>query len=200
MNKKLYYFILMGLSILILIYFYNINIESKEQLTKNSIFDMIDSIDNMLLSCITKNGKKELSEYSKMDFAIRYIIDNRDLYKEHIILSDNQNNFVDNGTVYYSMGKVDIQFLQTILDIFFVESNLQQHKFENNNLVNLYFEPMEYIYYDEKNLIDFKQSQNEYIIYIEYTRTLGEFSDKFCVKYILIKDTRFKIVGVTICD
>lgn len=198
--KRTFCWFLMVVSIPILLYFNKLNLQEKELLTKNSIFDMIDNVDNLILSCITKYGVKELSNENKIDFAVRYIIDNRDNYKENIILEEKEDYCLDDGTVCYSFGKVKSEFLAELLNKFFTEINfsIEDYKYFNKGFVNLCFEPMEYIRYDTKTILNVEKIDEKYIVYIQYTRSLAEFEDQFYVKYEFRNEANLKMEDVTI--
>ena len=48
-----------------------------EILTKNSLFDIIDNIGEIAITCLSTDGNRFFSEEDKIDFTMLYIIKNR---------------------------------------------------------------------------------------------------------------------------
>ena len=101
-----------------ILYYNKCNLTKKQLLTKNAIFDIIEEVEDIVISCITKSGNKSLSEENKLDFIIRYIIDNRQRYSSNIIKEESNSYYNKEENILY--GKIKEDYFKEILDEFFV--------------------------------------------------------------------------------
>ncbi len=197
--KKYIFYTLTFVSIIILSYFCKLHFEEKNSLTKSEIWSIIDNIDETLLGSISKTGERELYDSSKMDFMIKYLITNREKYKDAIKTS--QSVLEKDGTIYYNFGKVESQYMYNKIKEIFTSFNYDMESTEiyNNGYIELFYEPTEHISCDCKNIIDLKKKKGYIYMYIEYIRSIGEQTNKFIVEYVVDKYT-YKIASVKICD
>lgn len=161
-------------------------------LTKNSIFDIIYNIDNILISSISSDGEKYLSDENKLDTTLTYIINNMDEYKNYIIPCEY------NGEEIRCFGKIKKdKFTEILLNIFDeIDCDISQYKYYNDGYIDLYFEPCDYFMCDKKNIISASLRGSSYNITVKYTRYLNDMENKLYVKYEL--NNSLKIQNVTI--
>lgn len=198
--KVIYILYIINIILIVSILYYNkCNVTQKELLTKNVIFDIIEDVENIVISCITKSGNSSLSAEDKLDFAINYIIENKqkycsNIYVESLTYFNNEENIL--------IGKVDEEFFRDILESFFLNSNypITEYKFYKDRYVELRTEPKENICWDEKECIKTLNKENRYYIYIKYTRILNDIRNDFYVEYAFDVNDKIRIDNVTIYD
>ncbi|MBO5477437.1 MAG: hypothetical protein J6A15_06790 [Clostridia bacterium] len=197
MKKYIIISILILLSITTIVCYSKYKATQKELLTKNVIFDIIEDVEGIVISCITKSGNKSMSEQDKLDFAVRYIIENRQNFSSDIIKKESTYY---NKEENINFGKVDVKFFNRILNKFFTCSDytITDYKHYKNGFIELDFEPIENTSFDRKEYIDVQVEQDKYIINAKYTRTLNELKNEFYVQYIFNVDENIKISEVTI--
>ena len=78
--KKHIFYLTMSLSILILAFYSFLHFKEKSSLTKENVCSIINNIDGTILAVMAKNGEKELSNNSKLDFVVKYIIENKEKF------------------------------------------------------------------------------------------------------------------------
>ena len=83
MKKYISYIILFTL-IIILGYYSSLHYIESETLTKKQIWSIINNVDGTLLGIMTKNGEKELTDASKIEYTIKYIVHNKEKYIDDI--------------------------------------------------------------------------------------------------------------------
>lgn len=161
-------------------------------LTKNSIFDIIYNIDNILISSISSDGDKYLSDENKLDTTLTYIINNIEEYKDYIIPCEY------NGEEIRCFGKIEVdKFNKICLSIFDkIDYDINQYKYYNDGYIDLYFEPCNYFIWDKKEVISSSLRGSSYNIILKYTRYLNDKENKVYVKYEL--DNSLKIQNVII--
>lgn len=188
-------FIIVILSIIL--YYNKCNATQKDLLTKNIIFDIIEDVENIVISCITKSGNKSMSEQDKLDFAVRYIIDNRQKYNSYIINEQIPTYYNKENIV---LGKVEIDFFNSILEKFFSDVNysLENYKFYKEGFIELNSEPVENTCWDDKECIKMQEEENKYHIYIKYIKLFNDIKNEFYVEYIFDVNEQIKIDEVTI--
>ena len=180
-----------------ILYYNKCNLTKKQLLTKNAIFDIIEEVEDIVISCITKSGNKSLSEENKLDFIIRYIIDNRQRYSSNIIKEESNSYYNKEENILY--GKIKEDYFKEILDEFFVYNySIKEYKFYKDGFIELKSEPCENINWDEKECIRIQEKGNVYYIYIKYIRKLNDIKNEFYVEYIFNVSDKIKIENVTI--
>ena len=85
------------------IYYGNETYNEKEELfLKNKIWQSIDQVDYILLDCMSCSGNDNLTEENKVDFIIRYIIENKNNYISDIDVQNREDYYTYQDTVYYN--------------------------------------------------------------------------------------------------
>ena len=197
--KKYISYIVIFLLIIILGYYSSLHYKEKNTLTKERIWSIINNVDGTLLGSMTKNGEKELSNESKVDYIIKYIIENESKYID--IIEDSNTTLEKYNTTYYNFGKVkEKSFYKLVCDIFYsFDYNLEYSHFYNNRYIELFFEPIEYISCDSKQISSYYIYKGKIYMYIKYTRFMGDISNEFIVKYVFDKNT-YKICNFVILN
>lgn len=198
MKIKLVYILYIINIILISILYYNkYSITSKQLLTKNVIFGIIEDVESIVISCITKSGNKILSEENKLDFAVNYIIENNKKY-EFNISKEKATYYNKEENILF--GKVDEKFFNSILDSLFLNVNysISEYKFYKEGIIELRIEPSENICWDEKEYIKVLRKENKYYIYVKYKKILNGIRNEFFVEYIFDVNNKIRIDNITI--
>lgn len=197
---KKYIIITIFIVIMLLFLGFNSNIEKEEILTKNEIFDIIDNVEKVALCCMSSNGEIEITQDDKLDFMVRYIIENREKYIEYIKPCQIEYK-VFNGTPYFNFGKVTSSFFIAELKKFFtnIDSNISSYKFFEDDFVELYLEPIDYIGYDNRNIESILYENGFEAVYVGYTKNIGNKMIYYKVRYDIEKDTSL-VSNVTICN
>lgn len=197
--KKSIHYLVMFLLILMLLYYSCLHYTEKNTLTKGKIWSIIDNIDGTLLGIMTKNGEKELSDESKIDYLIKYLIENKKRYSNIIEYSD--NTIIKNDTIYYNFGKVKSSNFKYLLNDFFYNFGLEieNHHLFKNNYIELFYEPIDYISSDSSNISSYYIYKGKIYMYVNYYRNIGNVNNCFKVKYVLDKNT-YKICNVVILN
>lgn len=190
--------IIIVLSISIILYYNKYNMTQKELLTKNVIFDIIEDVEGIVISCITKSGNKSMSEQDKLDIISRYIIKNREKYNTYIIDDKNSTYYNKEENIYF--GKIEKDVFNDVLDDFFedIQYPVEKYKYYKDGFIQLKFEPIESVCWDEKEYIKIQEFENKYIIDTKYIRTLNNKRNEFYVQYIFNTNKDVKIDEVTI--
>ncbi len=200
--KKIAFFLVGAIGIPFLVYYGNINLKDQNlDNVRNEIYEKIDEVDNILLDCMSNSGNISLTQENKMDFAVRYIIENKDLYKEKINIENKEDYYTYENTLYYNFGKVSQDFMIDVINTFFddFQFNIQEYKFYNNGYIELNFEPIEHLWYDNKKVLNVEKVENKlYNVYMEYNRQINDYKNTFYVEYVLLYDTNIKISNVYI--
>lgn len=174
----------------------NSNIKATNEidiLTKKSIFDIIDNIEDIVITCISTDGNKHISEENKMDVTVLYLIKNKEKYKEYIIPSD-----FENSDEKICIGKVESKvFIDLSKEIFEkIEYNVNEYKNFKDEFINLNFEPCSYSIFDKKDIVCLNRSKTGYRILIKYKRELNNVQNKVYIQYDF--DLNLKIQDITI--
>ena len=184
------------------IYYGNETYNEKEELfLKNKILQSIDQVDYILLDCMSCSGNDNLTEENKVDFIIRYIIENKNNYISDIDVQNREDYYTYQDTVYYNFGKVTEEFIINMIDNFFNSFNydMKNYKFYNNGNVELNFEPIEHLWYDNKKILNVEKINNKvYNVYMEYNREINGKIHTFNVKYIINYDNDIKFENIHI--
>ena len=200
--RKIAFFLVGAISIPFLVYYGNTNLKNENIVNiESNIYERIDSFDSILLDCMSNDGDVSLTEENKVDFAVRYIIDNKNIYKDSIDVQDKKDYYTYDDTLYYNFGKVSQEFINNIVNNFFsdFQINIQEYKFYNNGYIELNFEPIEHLWYDNKKILNIEKVENKlYNIYMEYSRVINDSENIFYVEYILTYDNDIKINNVNI--
>lgn len=199
MKRKVTYIIYIISIIYIIILYYNKYIIAQEQLlTKNLIFDIIEDIEDIVISCITKSGNKSMSEENKIDFAINYIIVNRKKYSTEILKEKNNTYDAEEENIFH--GRISKRFLDKVIDEFFYSCNypIEEYKFYKDGVLELRTEPSENICWDRKEFIEIQIEEDICCANIKYTRILNNIINDFYVEYVFDISNNIKIKNVTI--
>ena len=197
MKKFTTYIIIAIFCVCIVTFFVNYIIQ-KSMLTKNLLFDIISKVENIVIADISKDGNRTFTNENKIDFLIKYIIDNREKYKNNITL-DNEDYYEYNNTPYYNFGRVDEKFIQNLSCLYFERipiKYIKDSKFYTNGEVLLNYEPIEPFYYDEKNVLETKEDSKSYKVYIQYKRELNDIQNDIYVVYTFNKELKIKNVTI----
>lgn len=162
-------------------------------LTKSSIFDIIDNVEEIAITCISTDGDMHLTEENKLDFTILYIIKNNQKYQNDINPSK-----LNIKNEYSSIGKINDEMFLNIAEDFFYNINyeINDYKYYNDNYIELYFEPCNYFTYDKKEIVSNSINRDKYDVIVKYTRSLNEIKNKVYVKYEI--NFNMKIQDITI--
>ena len=184
------------------IYYGNETYNEKEELfLKNKIWQSIDQVDYILLDCMSCSENDNLTEENKVDFIIRYIIENKNNYISDIDVQNREDYYTYQDTVYYNFGKVTEKFIINMIDNFFNSFNydMKNYKFYNNGNIELNFEPIEHLWYDNKKILNVEKINNKvYNVYMEYNREINGKFHTFNVKYIINYDNDIKFENIHI--
>ena len=157
-------------------------------LTKKSIFDIITEVEDISFGVVSKEGIRTLDEEGKIDFCVRYIIEN---YKKFEVKAEFNDYYESDGTPYYNFGKVTAEELKNLVNSFFgeIQYSFEEYKFYDNGNIQLNFEPIEYVGFDRKKILEVsKINRNDYKVNVEYIRTFGKFKNTFLVRYEISYD------------
>ena len=200
--KKIFLFLAGVITIPFFVYHGNQSLK-ENQLTnlKDEIYKSIDSIDKIILDCMSCDGKTILTEENKLDFAVRYIIENKSEFIKDINIYNKEDYYTYEDTLYYNFGKVTEQFAINIINKFFYsfDFNIKNYKFYNNGYIELNFEPIEHLWYDSKKILNVEKINNKvYNVYMEYNREINGKIHTFNVKYIVNYDNDIKFENIHI--
>lgn len=162
-------------------------------LTKNSIFDIINSIEDIVITCISTDGNIHITEENKFDITSLYIIKNKQMYKDAI-----QNVEQDLNSENIIVGKIDFNVFENIVNDLFskVEYSILDYKHYDENMVNLVVEPCNYSLFDKEDVISLTLCENGYKAICRYKRELNNTNNKVYIKYEF--DFDLKIQDITI--
>ncbi len=197
--KKHIFYLTMSLSILILAFYSFLHFKEKSSLTKENVCSIINNIDGTILAVMAKNGEKELSNNSKLDFVVKYIIENKEKFTN--IVETSNSKLERNGTIYYNFGKVKQENIYTLTHNFFEEfdNNMNSSMLYDNGYIELFFEPIEYVSYDFKQVSSYYIYKGKIYTYVKYIRSMRNKENKFTVKYIFDEDT-YRIDNIIILN
>ena len=145
-------------------------------LTKNTIFDIINNVEDVIITCISTDGQKNLDSENKLDSTLLYIIKHKDDYN---IVDENPN--LDLNSQMSIIGKVSLK------------------DFENefkNIFENFRHKISEYKYCDGKYITLVRNMGNGYEVVYKYVRKLNDVENTINVKYVF--NSRMKIKDVII--
>lgn len=170
------------------------NAKNIDILTKNTIFDIINSVDDIIITCISTDGEKNLSDQNKLDATLLYIIKHKDDFD---IKESNLSN-LDLGQEKISIGKINQKEFENELKNIFTSfrHDISKYKYYDDGLINLVFEPCNYFTYDSKKLLYLLKKDNCYEVVYRYTRSLSDVENNINVKYVF--NDRMKIKDVII--
>lgn len=191
--KKYLIYILLIYIIIISIHYYNVcDLKAKELLTKKIIFDIIEDVEGIAISCITRSGNKLMSQNDKIDFVTRYIIENKELYNKYIVLEDDVDNFESEEI---NFGKIKVEDFNLIYNSLFKdESNI------SGEYLKLNFLPVENTSWENKEIIGVYKTGNKFIVEIKYTRKFIDRQNDFYVRYVFNLLDKIRISEIAIYD
>lgn len=177
-----------------LFFYFKYNANTESILTKKSIFDIIDSIEDIVITSISTDGQGYLSEENKYDSIILYIVSNKSKFDEYIIKDENQR--LDSENV--NMGKIDSKIFLKLAEETFSDINLPIYKYKyfEDDKVNLIIEPFNYTIFDRKNILKQIEDRNGYKILVEYVTIFDKIENSIYVEYEI--DFDYKIQNVII--
>lgn len=196
MKKKIIILLLIFLSFNMGTIFFYCKYNSNEELmlTKKEIFDIIDNIEDIVITSISTDGQNYLSEENKLDATILYILGNKSKYQEYISNDYSQ----DLSSEIISFGKIDYNVFSSITKELFetIDYPIYEYKYFDNDMIDLKIEPFNYTYFDKKNVLSQTKDDNSYSILIEYITVFDDMENSIYVKYKLNFD--YKIQSVII--
>ena len=155
-------------------------------LTKKSVFDIIDNIEEIVIACLSKDGNKHLSLKNKYDVISMYIVKNNieDVIKQEAVSKDETVN----------IGKIETdKFAKKLEDIFSINDyEVKQYIDYDQKYIDLYLEPCSYSYFDKKDVISVNMDNNECKIIVKYTRKLDGVNNRVYIKYIFESNLKIK--------
>lgn len=174
------------------------NAKNIDILTKNTIFDIINNVEDVIITCISVDGEKNLDTENKLDATLLYIIK----HKDDFCVVDNNSSNLDLNAEMITIGKINHKEfeneLKNIFDKF--RHNILDYKYYDGGDVNLVYEPCDYFTYDSKKLLYFRKKDNYYEIVYRYTRFLNNVENNINVKYILTDKMKIKDVIILSSD
>lgn len=177
---------------------YTINLHYEEsELTSNStndkikeeIYEYIKIFDKNIIESlqVCNNEPYKLSEEQIIDISIKYIISNKDSFKDKISYFNEEYKYEKDGTIFYSRGYVDKSFFYDIVAKLFATNNID---IENSR----YFDkkrnmiPLILIYGDVSPYIKEEVLDIEEVDYYNYILTKKYYfseSSSFYIKYYI---------------
>lgn len=178
-NKIMYILVICLVTIVFLFFVFNYyikSVNSAEILTKNDLFDIIDSIEDVVITCIATDGDRHISEENKLDSTVLYLIKYKEKYKDYIISDLSEEKSID---------KIEVSLFEKITKNIFQDVNFSSNDYKNykDNYIELNYEPCNYFIYDNKEVISNNIIKNSYEIIIKYERNLNSKKNKVYVKY-----------------
>lgn len=154
---------------------FNINLEYNEDrnILKNDLFNYIDLIDNSLFSMSSFNMSDTLNENYDflMDFAISFILNNEEIYKDDIVLGDEYVYIDDFGNKYSTNKYVNMELIYEITNSIFGKRDyvvINNYLDIKNDLVPLLLIKDNVSFMDIDNIIDVYLFGNKYNVYVKY--------------------------------
>ena len=199
MKKYAIYILIISIIFLgTIIYFLNINtlpyidIDSHEKI-KNEMYEYVKMFDKNIFESlqIYDNDNKKISDEQIVDICVKYIISNKDEFKGKIYHLDEGYNVEDNGTIYYSLGYVEVETLNNVILKLFSKNNvdLSNNIYYNNSrkLIALLAMYGDYFPYDKSKIVDFNE-----IDYYNYDLTVEYYKEdiySFRITYQIERNT-----------
>lgn len=152
--------------------------DSTMTLTKNSKFDIIDNIGSIVLTSMTTLGEKNLSEQSKIDATIMYIIYNKTKYDDYIF----ENNNIE------QMKKDDFYNIYTSL--------FESSKINIDETIDICMGNINYAYLKDYEVVKIENQSDYYIVYTKYSRYLNKIKNYVYVKYEITNDMKIKDINI----
>ena len=179
---------------------FNINLEYNEDrnILKNDLFNYIDLIDNSLFAMSSFNMSDTLNENYDflMDFAISFILNNEEIYKDDIVLGDEYVYIDDFGNKYSTNKYVNIELIYEITNSIFGKRDyvvINNYLDIKNDLVPLLLIKDNVSFMDIDNIIDVYLFGNKYNVYVkykdidlEYTYVFDKMDERLILNNILI--------------
>ncbi len=162
-------------------------------LTKNTIFDIINNVEDVIITCISTDGQKNLDSENKFDSTLLYIIKHKDDYN---IVDENPN--LDLNSQMCIIGKVSLKDFENEFKNIFenFRHKISEYKYFDGKYITLVYEPCEPFIYDYKELLYSRNNGNGYEVVYRYVRKLNEVENVINVKYVF--NSRMKIKDVII--
>lgn len=170
------------------------NAKNIDILTKNTIFDIIDDVEDVIITCISTDGEKSLSDENRLDATLLYIIEHKDEFN----VIDNGFSNLDLNQEKISIGKVNLKEFENQFKNIFTnfKHKISEYKYYEGDYINLVYEPCEYFCYDTKELLYARFVGNAYEVVYKYKRFLNGIENDINVKYVIT--SRLKIKDVII--
>ena len=169
------------------------NAKNIDILTKNTIFDIINNVEDVIITCISTDGQKNLDSENKFDSTVLYIIKHKDNFN---IVDENPD--LDLNSQMSIIGKVNLKDFENEFKNIFenFRHKISEYKYCDGKYITLVYEPCEPFIYDYKELLYSRKIGNGYEVVYRYVRKLNDVENTINVKYVF--NSRMKIKDVII--
>ena len=154
---------------------FNLNLEYNEDknIFKNDLYNYIDLIDNSLFAMSSFSMSDTLNENYDflIDFAISFILNNEEQYKDDIIVGEEYVYIDDFGNKYTSNRYVNIELIYDITNSIFGKRDyvvINEQINVSNNLVPLLLIKDNVSFMDISEISDYSLFDNKYNVYVKY--------------------------------
>lgn len=154
---------------------FNLNLEYNEDknIFKNDLYNYIDLIDNSLFAMSSFSMSDTLNENYDflIDFAISFILNNEEQYKDDIIVGEEYVYIDDFGNKYTSNRYVNIELIYDITNSIFGKRDyvvINEQINVSNNLVPLLLIKDNVSFMDISEISDYSLFGNKYNVYVKY--------------------------------
>lgn len=173
---------------------------------KPEIKNYIYSIEPSMTYAIQNNSGTYLDSNKKIDFAVAYILKNKELYKDKIYKEKIRNCIVLNGSNYYLYEYVNKEFIQEIVNQHFNDTIIDISKYDfyvkQLDKVGLFSFTKESLVKKSYEIEEIKKvKDSQYKVTLKYTYTDNQTNSKISsyVKYLLKYDNtnsenKFKVI------
>lgn len=154
---------------------FNLNLEYNEDknIFKNDLYNYIDLIDNSLFAMSSFSMSDTLNENYDflIDFAISFILNNEEQYKDDIIVGEEYVYIDDFGNKYTSNRYVNIELIYDITNSIFGKRDyvvINEQINVSNNLIPLLLIKDNVSFMDISEISDYSLFGNKYNVYVKY--------------------------------
>lgn len=154
---------------------FNLNLEYNEDknIFKNDLYNYIDLIDNSLFAMSSFSMSDTLNENYDflIDFAISFILNNEEQYKDDIIVGEEYVYIDDFGNKYTSNRYVNIELIYDITNSIFGKRDyvvINEQINVSNNLIPLLLIKDNASFMDISEISDYSLFGNKYNVYVKY--------------------------------
>lgn len=212
-SKRFIIFIFIVLIIIVSVYVtFIINDIISINKLKPEIKNYIDSIEPSMTYAVQNNSGTYIDSNKKIDFAVSYILKNKELYKDKIYKEKIRNCVVLNGSNYYVYEYVNKDFIQEIVNQYFSNTNIDISKYnfyeKQLDKVGLFVFTKESLVKKSYEIEEIKKvKDSQYKVTLKYTYIDNETKSNISsyIKYLLKYDNtnnenKFKIIEVLISN